>query len=36
MNELYIHKTPEDMRRRGDLMLQVQGLILGETGGRTQ
>lgn len=32
-NDLYIHATPEDLRRRGDAMLSVQSLIMGTTKG---
>lgn len=33
MNAVYIHSTPEDLRRRGDAMMAVQAAIIGKTKG---
>jgi integrase len=33
MNAVYIHGTDEDLKRRGDLMLQVQAAVMGATKG---
>jgi hypothetical protein len=33
MNAVYVHVAEDDLKRRGDLMLQVQALIMGETKG---
>lgn len=32
-NAVYVHQSPDDLRRRGDLMMAVQSAILGETKG---
>jgi integrase len=31
MNAVYIHATPDDLRRRGDAMLAVQEMVMGKT-----
>lgn len=36
MNTVYVLGQQSDLKRRGDLMMQVQGLILGETKGQVQ
>lgn len=33
MNALCVHQSEDDLRKRWDLMMQVQNLILGETKG---
>jgi hypothetical protein len=33
MNAVYLMQDPEDVKRRGDLMLAVQSAILGATKG---
>jgi integrase len=32
-NEIYVHATPEDRKRRGDLMMAVREAIMGQTKG---
>jgi hypothetical protein len=33
MNAVYVHATPEDLKRRGDAMLAIQAAIMGNTKG---
>lgn len=33
MNAVYVHASPDDLKRRGDAMLAVQAAIMGETKG---